>query len=106
MSKWIITLLSVLLIGTNGFWLYSSVDRMVTEKYRQQEEYERENRLIALTKLNNHFVSGMRKEELAKILKLLFPETELFEKEGYLNTLWLSYKIKDNGRIDAAHQHR
>jgi hypothetical protein len=101
MSKWIITILSALLIGTNGFWLYSFVDRMVTEKYRQQEEYERETRLKALTKLNNHFVNGMRKEELAKILKHLFPETEPFEKEGNLNSLWLSFKVNGNGKIDA-----
>jgi hypothetical protein len=73
---------------------------MVTEKYREQEEYEKENRLKALTKLNNHFVNGMRKEELAKLLKLLFPETEPFEKEGNLNTLWLSYKVKNNGKIE------
>lgn len=93
--------MSVLLIGTNGFWLYSFVDRMVTEKYRQQEEYERENRLNALTKLNGHFVNGMRKEELTKILKQLFPETEPFEKDGYLNTSGLSYKVNGNGKIDA-----
>ena len=101
MSKWIITILTVLLIGTNGFWLYSFVDRMVTEKYRQQEEYESENRIKALTKLNNHFVNGMRKEELAKILRQLFPETEPFENNGNLNSLWLSYKVNDNGKIEA-----
>lgn len=101
MSKWVITILTVLLIGTNCFWLYSFIDRMVTEKYRQQEEYERENRLKALTKMNNHFVNGMQKEDLAKILKQLFPETEPFEKEGYLHTDWLSYKIKSNDKIEA-----
>ena len=35
---------------------------MVTEKYQLQEEYERENRIKALKKLNNHFVNGMQKE--------------------------------------------
>lgn len=101
MSKWIITILTVLLIGTNCFWVYTFIDRMVTEKYRQQEEYENENRIKALTKLNNHFVDGMRKEELTRILKQLFPETEPFEKDGSLNTLWLSFKVKSNGKIYA-----
>jgi hypothetical protein len=100
MTKWIAILLGVLLILTNVFWGYMTMDAAVTEKYRQQEEYEIKNKLEAQAKLNHYFVNGMPKEKLKEILVSLFPDFEPFEKEGMLNTMWLSFKIDDSGKID------
>ncbi len=99
MIKWIAISLGVLLLLTNGFWVYSAIDLAATEKYRQQEEYENRNRIKALTKLNGHFVKGMSKEKLTAILKEQFPDSEPFEKEGALNTLWLSFKLNKEGKV-------
>ena len=98
--KWIAIILGALLIVTNSFWLYSAIDFAVTEKYDQQEVYEAKNKIKALTKLNNHFVNGMPKEELNETLKALFPDFEPYEKERKLNTLWLSFKVNDEGNIE------
>ena len=92
MHKWITAILAALLVITNGFWLlYSTFDLAVTEKYSQQEEYEKAHQVEALTKLNNHFVKGMTKDELNRLLFNLFPDFEPYEKEGHLNTIWLSF---------------
>jgi hypothetical protein len=42
----------------------------------------------------------MPKGDLTEIFKQLFPETEPFEKDGCLNTLWLSYKVNSKGKIE------
>jgi hypothetical protein len=70
------------------------------KRFTNVQPLERENQLKALTRLSNHFVNRMPKGELTKILKQLFPETEPFEKDGYLNTLWLSYKVNSKGKIE------
>ena len=62
MTKWIAIILGVLLISTNSYWVYMAIDLAVTEKYRQQEEYEMKNIIEAQTKLNHYFVNGMPKE--------------------------------------------
>ncbi len=100
MAKWLAMTFGILLIVTNGFWLYSAIDLAVTEKYRQQVEYENENKIIALTKLTNNFVKGMEKNELKELLGRLFPDFEPFEKEGAINTIWLSFKISPDGKIE------
>lgn len=85
--KWIVFILTVLLVVTNGYWFYTNIDKAVTESYEDQEKYELENRIKAYAKLNNHFVNGMKKEELGEILNQLFPEFVSYEKEGHLNSL-------------------
>ena len=99
MLKWIAGFLGVLLLATNGAWLYFAVDAMVTEKYRQQEEYERKHRNEALTTLASHLVHGMTKDEVRSILEEKFPEDLIFEKEGHLIGGWLSFELGSDDRI-------
>jgi len=99
LAKWIAIVLGVLLLITNGFWIYSAIDLAVTEKYRQQEKYEAENRIKALEKLCNKLVSGMDKSEAEKLLNELSPDFEVYEKEGRLNTIWLSFKVSEHGNV-------
>jgi hypothetical protein len=99
MLKWIAIVLAILLIGSNGFWLYAAVDLMVTEKYRQQEEYERRHQIEALVRLTDRLVQGMDKDRLRIILEDQFPDYKPFEKEGYLNSLWISFEIGSNNEI-------
>ncbi len=97
--KWIAVVLGCLLLLTNGFWLYSAIDLAVTEKYRQQGEYEAENRIKALESLCNKLVSGMPKPEAETLLNSLSPDFEVYEKEGRLNTIWLSFKLDESGHV-------
>lgn len=99
LAKWIAIALGVLLIATNGFWVYSAIDLAVTEKYRQQEEYEGNNRLHAFEQLCSKLVGGMKKSEAIKLLNEISPDFEAYEKEGKLNTIWLSFKIDEQGNV-------
>ena len=99
LAKWIAIALGVLLIATNGYWVYSAIDLAVTEKYRQQEEYEGNNRLDAFEKLCSKLVGGMKKSEAIKLLNEISPDFEAYEKEGKLNTIWLSFKIDEQGNV-------
>lgn len=100
MAKSIAILLGVLLLATNGAWLYAAIDLAVTEKYRQLEEHNRKEQINALIGLANHYVAGRPKKEVKKLVVELYPESEPFEKEGYLNILWLSFKINNVGNIE------
>ena len=91
--------MGVLLIATNGFWLYSAIDLAANEKYRQQEEYEAKNRIEVLEKLCSKLVGGMKKSEAIKLLNDISPDFEAYKKEGKLNTIWLSFKVDGQGNV-------
>lgn len=99
MAKWIAATLGVLLLATNGFWLYSAIDLAVTEKYRQQTEYESESRIEILEQLCSKLVGGMPKSEATELLSELSPDFEPYEKEGRLNIIWLALKVDEQGRV-------
>ena len=99
MAKWVAIVLGVLLIATNGFWLYRAIDLAVTEKYRQQEEYEAKNRIETLEKLCSKLVGGMKKSEAIKLLNEISRDFGVYEKEGKLNTVWLSFKVDSQGNV-------
>jgi hypothetical protein len=101
LAKWIAMVLGVLLIATNGFWLYSAVDLAVTQKYRQQEVYEANHRIEALGLLCDKLVGGMAKAEATQLLRDLSPGFEPYEKEGHINTIWLSLRLNEQGRVSA-----
>ena len=99
MVKWIAVVLGCLLLFTNGFWFYSAIDSAVTEKYRQQEEYRAESKIKVLESLCNKLVSGITKPGAEKLLNSLSPDFKVFEKEGRLNTVWLSLKLDETGHV-------
>ncbi len=88
-----------LLVLTNGFWLYSAVDLMATEKYRQLEEHSAVNRIAALESLCNKLVGGMSNDDAKRLLNELSPEFEAYEKEGRLSTIWLSFRLDDQSNV-------
>lgn len=91
--------LGLLLVGSNVWWLYQSIDRGVTERYREQERYETANRLVALSAIAGEAVTGKPKSEAAALLKKLFPEHEPFEKDGSLHTLWVALPLSATGLV-------
>ena len=99
MAKRVAIALAVLLLMTNGFWLYQAADRAATEKYEQQEAYEANHRIASLERLCSKLVGGMPKAEAKKLLTEISPHVEPFEKEGRINSAWLSYQIDDKGNI-------
>lgn len=102
MKKKLLILPVVLLVLTNGFWLYAAIDLMVTEKYRQQVEYERIHSIDALNKLLTDYVHGIPKDELRARLERVFPDDMIFEKDGSLIGPWISFEITNEDKIAGA----
>lgn len=99
MWKWTSAALLILLLGTNGWWLYQAIDSLVTEKYRQQVEYEADSTITALKAVTTELVRGSSKQHLIEVLGRSLPDAEPFEKEGAINITFLSFPIADDGSI-------
>lgn len=92
-------LLVVLLVASNGYWLYHEFDGGITRTYQAQERYEVASRLVATTVIASEAVRDRPKEEVEILLKRLFPGEQIFEKEGALRTTWLSLPLTPQGRV-------
>ena len=99
MAKWLAITFGLLLVVTNGAWVYAAIDLAVTEKYRQQIQYENENKLMAYEGLARHFLDGMSKSEVMVVLKARLPEEKPFEKEGCLVAGWVQLPMANDGRV-------
>lgn len=100
MTKWLAIISTLLLVVTNGIWLYTALDLAVTEKYRQQEVYEDKSTIVALRRLCSHLVSGMPKSEAVALLSAVSPDFQPFEKEGYLNSTWLLFRLANSETVE------
>lgn len=99
MAKWVAITLGILLIATNGAWLYGAIDLAVTEKYRQQIEYENKQSLQAYEVLASYFLVGMHRTEVLNIVRKRFPEIEPFEKKDCLIAGWVMLPVGQDGRV-------
>ena len=99
MWKWTSAILLALLIGSNGWWLYQAIDLAVTEKYRQQEEYEADRTILALKAITSELIRGSTKEQLLETLGRALPEDEPFEKESAVHVSFLSFPITDDESV-------
>ena len=104
MWKWTTAILLVLLIASNGWWLYQAVDLAVTEKYRQQEEYESSRTISALKAVTTELIRGSSKQQLLETLERALPEDEPFEREGAIHVTFLSFPVADDDSITGGRQ--
>lgn len=96
--KWKIftAVLLLLLIITNVFWLYSSIDRGVTSAYHDDVTYNFANQIKDLTKLCNHFIIGMPADSFKKIFATQFKLNDVCQTDSSINTTWISILISNN----------
>ena len=97
--KPITVLLTALLVATNGAWLYRAFDHGISESYRLQERFENANRLVVASTLAAESVRGRPKTEVEALLRKLFPTDQPFEKEGSLQTIWISLPLNPDGTV-------
>jgi len=97
--KFTIAILVALLLASNAYWLYREIDKGVTQSYRSQELFEGANRQIAAMVLASEAVRDKPKREVEAILKRLFPEEQIFEKDGVLHSAWLTLPLTPQGRV-------
>ena len=88
--------LSLLLVGTNIFWLYITVDSAVTRSYMDQEIYELNGSNAQAVGMLKISLAGKTKEEVRSIA-VKFTDLEPYEKEGCLWVGWYGFKFSESG---------
>lgn len=97
MLKWIVSITLALLICSNLFLIYSFIDQAVTSKYHDMVKYERQQQVEQLKSITKHFVSGLHKDELTKLLDELGYKP--FEKEGAIHISFVAFEFDDKGMV-------
>jgi hypothetical protein len=98
--KLIIAVLVLLLIVTNGFWLYGAVDQGVTLSYRDQQIYQLEETRKVLMAVIPKLASNLTKEEIISIASE-HTDQEVFEKEGCTWVGWIGLKFSKKGSLQS-----
>ena len=88
-----------LLIGTNLWWFYGAVDQAATQKYSDQMLYECRHELDALKGVCLELTFDSTKDDVLRVLNLIQPDCEPFEKHGLLNGCWLSFRFDPDGNL-------
>lgn len=99
-STVIITSLLLLLVGSNLYWIYAGLDQAVTEKYNEQMLYERLEALAASQKVILNIGADHSREELVSRVSLaLSPQSDAFEKDGWVVIGWVQLRFDETGRL-------
>ncbi|WAC43766.1 hypothetical protein OU997_16145 [Pseudomonas sp. SL4(2022)] len=88
--------LSLLLVGTNIFWLCTTIDSAVTRTYMNQELYElngSKTQAVGMLKIS---LMGKTKDEVQS-MAAKFTDLEPYEKEGCLWVGWYGFKFSESG---------
>ena len=96
MSKWTIAALSLILVGSNLFWIYRVFDSGVTMTYMEAgQDLERAQR-DQLVVLSNLDVIGLSMEEAKQKIGNDVHGNELFFKEGCIWASQVCIEIEDD----------
>src|SRR5690606_4576968 len=98
--KWTITILALLLVITNGYWLYSVMDQGVTISYRDQQDYELEETRKQLMTVMPKLARNLSKEEVVSIASEQ-ADQEVFEKDGCTWVGWIGLKFSEEGSLQS-----
>ncbi len=93
------TILFVLLVASNGWWLYHAIDAAVTGKYQEQNRYEAERTIGALKAVTDELVKGMPEARFREVLAEALPDEEPFDKEGMIHVGFLSFPVSEDGLV-------
>lgn len=93
MKNWVIVLLVVLLVGSNLWQFFNTLDIAVTLSHREQLLHSCEKENESLEKIATSFMQNMDVNNARDLLQGLFPDEEIFLKEQHLNSTWLSIKL-------------
>lgn len=97
--KYTIAILVALLLASNAFWLNREMNQNVTQMYQNQERFEVASRSIATAIMASEAVKDKPKEAVKMFLTKLFPEEQIFEKDGALHTAWLTLPFTPQGVV-------
>ena len=93
-------ILGILLILTNGLWLYKIFDQFVTQSFRDHQVYELEETRKQLMQMMPVLVENLPKEKIIEIASQ-YSNTEKFEKNGCIWVGWIGLKFGKDGNLES-----
>lgn len=94
----VILLLVVLLVGSNLWQFFNTLDIAVTLSHRENLLHSCEKENDGLEKIATSFMQNMDVNNARDLLQGLFPDEEIYFKEDRLNSTWLSIKLHSNNQ--------
>ena len=92
--------LSVLLLSSNVWWVYRSIDGASVAKYREQMLYESVEALEQTIALLPGVAGQTSREDIVEAAETV-AETEAFEKDGRVWVGWLGFKFEEGGKLES-----
>jgi len=102
-SGWTALILGLLLVVSNTWWLYVTVDNVITASYRDNELVWNQQALADALELMPLLDAGLAKAELVAKAEVLF-EDDSFEKDGCVWVGSLGLKFDKDDRLIHASQ--
>jgi hypothetical protein len=93
-------ILGILLLISNGWWLYHAIDQGVTQTYRDQESYELEKRQKQIINMMPALSENLSKEKVIEIASR-YSDMQKFEKDGCIWVGWVGLKFNDKGKLES-----
>ena len=96
--KILIILLGILLIATNAFWYYTSIDAGVTLSYNEHQIHELEETRKQLMALLPEVSIHVSRQDIIEAASK-HTDQQVFEKDGCTWVGWLGLKFDQNQRL-------
>ncbi len=93
----LVIFLILLLVLSNGYWMYTIFDSGVTQTYHEQVSYEFANSILAQSELTNYMLKGMQKDSLRNLMVNVFGKENVYEKDDGIHSAWISLGYDKNG---------
>lgn len=97
--KTALLILAVLLLATNGFWLYRTLDNGITSTYREVSLRENQEALAQALQIIRVSRPTATREEVIEAAQTSHESSRPFEKEGYLWTGRLGLRFSEDGKL-------
>jgi hypothetical protein len=97
------TLLCILLLGTNAWWAYVTIDTAVTSSYRDAELHEARMAVRQSLELIPRIAcASLSKDEFVKSAAISDDPSGTFEKDGHVWIGVLGFSFDGTGRVTGA----
>ncbi len=98
--KWVVAVLLVLLVWSNGYWVYHYVDFGVTLSYVDQQRYDNNETRKQLMAMLPEIAVNLGEDQVVQIANKYHDfEGGFYEKDGCIWVGWLGLKFDSRGKL-------
>jgi len=91
-------ILVLMLLGSNAFWLYQSMDSGVTSSYASKQIHELNETRKQLSAVLTEVGKNSKKSEIITVASK-YTELKAFEKDGCTWVGWIGFKFNEDGNL-------